>query len=412
MAISTLRTLIIIAGMTAAAYLSSVPVFRMLENRPYPLLTDLTAQESGDIRDFYWKINQIIISRVVNTDSLTLQFRHNVPNFDSYYIKVAPEAEWIKLPQDAVTLATPRDSCSIIITARNLFGAETAPFYYTVEKKDRRHVVSPSRSCISLHDLPFRFEQFTAPQMNFLRTQTLPVTATMNDEWEKFLALRSWVKHTVPFGNPRKDSNWNAVEILTAIATNPGSVFLCDEYAAVFVGACISNGLNARMIYLRNKTGKGHFAAEVWSDQQQQWIFMDPLYDFSYCEPTACYSTLDFHNLYLISQHSRDQNLPHVFPNTDYLELFHEFQIIMGNDFLTNPYNNMVEIVNGTITTLRWVDADTPRLNKWQVARDLVVSYYIPKVGRLFILATGLIACVIAVIILRRQQSDKDVILS
>jgi hypothetical protein len=408
---SILRTLCIIATITVAAYLIFSPLFRFLESRSHPLVMDITCKQSGNIQDFYWKINQVFVFRIDKKDSLTVQVAHSVPNFASYYIKTAEGSNWEKLQGDTLTVSVPKKTLSFFLKAQNLFGAETAPVYYTIDMKDGLASVRPRSSCISLHEIPFRFEQFTAPEMNFLREQTLPVAENNNDEWQKFLALRSWVKATIPFGNPLRDSNWNAAAILKEARGNRDAAFLCDEHAAVFVTACVSAGLNARMIYLRGETGNGHYAAEVWSDQQQKWLYMDPLYDFSYCENNACYSTLELHNLYLKNKKSTFQHPLITFPQKDYLNLFHEFQVIMANDFLSYPYNSVWDLISGRISTLRWIDADTPQLKKWHTAGELLIYYYVPKVGRQLILVTGIFAVIIVMIVHTRKKRTEGIIL-
>lgn len=408
---SILRALCIIAAITAAAYLVSNPLFRFLESRSHPLVMDIICKQSGNIQDFYWKINQVFVSRVDKNDSLKVQFTHSVPNFASYYIKPAASSKWKKMDGDTLYVSAQKKILSFYLKAENLFGAETAPVYYSIEMKDGQASVTPRSSYRSLHEIPFRFEQFTAPEMNFLREQTLLVVGANNGEWQKFLALRSWVKATIPFGNPRRDSNWNAAAILNEARRNRGAAFLCDEHAAVFVSACVSAGLNARMIYLRSEAGKGHYAAEVWSEQQQKWIYMDPLYDFSYCEKTTCYSTLELHNLYLKNRQNSSQHMTEAFPQKDYLNLFHEFQIIMANDFLSHPYQSVMDILSGRIPTLRWIDADTPQLNKWRTAGELLIFYYIPKVGGPLILVMGILAGVIVMIIHTRKKRTGSVIL-
>jgi hypothetical protein len=408
---SSMPALCIIAAITAAAYLASSPLFRFLESRSHPLAMDITCKQSGNLQDFYWKINQVFISRVDKKASLTVQFAHSVPNFVSYHIKTAEGSNWEKLEGYTLTVSVPKKILSFFLKAKNLFGAETAPVYYTIQLHADHVSVTPDVPLHSLQDIPFRFEQFTAPEMNFLREQTLSVAGLTNDEWQKLLALRSWVKATIPFGIPQRDSDWNAAAILREVYRNRDAAFLCDEHAAVFVSACVSAGLNARIIYLRSKTGNGHYAAEVWSDLQQKWIYMDPLYDFSYCENSACYSTLDLHNLYLKNRQNSSQHLASVFPQKDYLNLFHEFQIIMANDFLSHPYQSVLDILSGRIPTLRWIDADTPRLNKWRTAGDLLIYYYIPKVGRPLILVTGIFAVIIVMIVHTRKKRTGGIIL-
>ena len=404
---SILRTLCIIATITAAAHLVSIPLFHLLASHSHPLVMDITCKQSGDTQDFYWKINQVFISRVDKKGSLEIHFSNSVPNFASYYVKMGTADNWKKLDNDTLSLSPQKQISSFFVKAKNLFGAETAPVYYSIIFKDGQTSITPHIASRTIENIPFRFEQFNAPGMTLLRDQTLPVVETNNEEWQNFLALRFWVKTTIPFGNPLRDSNWNAAAILQEVRGNRDAAFLCDEHAAVFVSACISAGLNARMVHLRSAAGNGHYAAEVWSDQQQKWIYMDPLYDFSYCENNTCYSALDLHNLYLKSRNNSSQHLTGSFPQKDYLELFHEFQIIMANDFLSHPYQSVLDILSGRIPTLRWIDADTPALNKWRAAGDLLIYYYVPKIGRVLIIMSGIVAGIVVIVLYAKQSRQR-----
>jgi hypothetical protein len=401
---TNLRTVCIIA---AFACLASIPMLRGLKNQRHPLVMDITCIESGVVEDFYWKLNQIFVDRADITDGVTIHISHTVPNFAAYYIKTGQGNDWVKLAGDTCSFSPQEVRAGFSIKAKNLFGEETAAAYYAVEIKNSTVSVTPSVISRTLRDIPFRFEQYTAPGMLFMREQTLPVAMAQHGEWQKFLALRSWVKATIPFGNPRKDSNWNAAAILRAAQSNPRAAFLCDEYAAVFVTSCISVGLNARMIHLRSEEGDGHYAAEVWSEEQQKWVYMDPLYDFSYCEEGSCFSALDLHNLYLKIGNDRYRRLPPSFPQKNYLNLFHEFQIIMANDFLSHPYNGVWDLVRGRIPSLRWTDAATPPLDKWHAAAALLLYYYAPRIGIPLVMVIGLFAAIGVVVFSLKQKQAK-----
>lgn len=401
---TNLRTVCIIVALACLAALS---LLRGLQRQQHPLVMDITCRESGAVEDFYWKINQVFVKRAEITDALNIHFTHTVPNFAAYYIKMGPGNHWVKLAGDTLSFAPQAARAGFFIKAKNLFGEETAAAYYAVEIKNSTASVTPSVISRTLRDIPFRFEPYTAPGMPFMRQQTLPVAAAQQGEWQKFLALRSWVKAAIPFGNPRKDSNWNAAAILREVQSNPRAAFLCDEHAAVFVTSCISAGLNARLIHLRSEEGDGHYAAEVWSEEQQKWVFMDPLYDFSYCEEGFCFSALDLHNLYLKIRNGRYRSLPPSFPQKNYLDLFHEFQIIMANDFLSHPHTGVWDLLSGRIPSLRWTDAAAPPRDKWRAATGLLLYYYVPRIGIPLAMVIGFFAVIGVVFFSVKQKQAK-----
>jgi|GEM_PF-1603685 len=401
---TSLRTLCIIVAFSC---LAALPLLRGLQRQQHPLVMDITCRESGAIEDFYWKINQVFVARADITDALNIHFTHTVPNFAAYYIKTGPGNDWEKLAGDLFSFVPQHAPAGFFVKAKNLFGEETAAVYYAVEIKNSTVSVTPSVISHTLRDIPFRFEPYTAPEMPFMRQQTLPVAAAQHGEWQKFHALRSWVKEAIPFGNPRKDSNWNAAAILRAAQGNPRAAFLCDEHAAVFVTSCISVGLNARLIHLRSEEGDGHYAAEVWSEERQKWVYMDPLYDFSYCEEGFCFSALDLHNLYLKIRNDRYRRLPPSFPQKNYLNLFHEFQIIMVNDFLSHPYTGVWDLVSGRIPSLRWTDAAAPPLDRWRAAAGLLLYYYAPRIGIPLAMVIGLFAGIGVIVFSVKQKQAK-----
>jgi len=200
-------------------------------------------------------------------------------------------------------------------------------------------------------------------------------------EMNLYHALRSWVRRSLPFGIPEKDSNWNPAAILQNVETTPGAGFLCDEFAAVFVGACFAAGLQARMIKLQSADGRGHYAAEVWSDTLQQWVFMDPLYDFDCCAGTHCLSALDLHN----RAAGRNVPVPGSLilpepPTQAYWDLFHDVQVVMANDFFSRPLDSGFDIVSGSVWTYRWTDETVPLFNRKAMAVDIILHYYCPKI--------------------------------
>lgn len=101
-------------------------------------------------------------------------------------------------------------------------------------------------------------------------------------EPELFFELMEWVskqwKHNGWHAAP---DSLNSLGILKS-AHDEGQEFRCVEYGVVLNDILISFGFPARRIGLRHKdtdyggAGMGHVATEVWSNNLNKWIFLDP----------------------------------------------------------------------------------------------------------------------------------------
>jgi len=63
--------------------------------------------------------------------------------------------------------------------------------------------------------------------------------------------------------------------------------WFCTHFSRMFVMSATALGIPARVINVAkgvklNEDCKGHMVADIWSDQYQKWVYMDPLFDFHY----------------------------------------------------------------------------------------------------------------------------------
>jgi len=351
----------------------------MLALHPHPLIIDITAGCSSAVDNFYWKINQVFAVPADAQHPLNVQLSHSVPNFECYLVRMDGNSDWRRLAGDILSVPQAQETHVVAVKARNTLGGETGPFFYRIEIKNNGLQIAPAFKPRTLQHIPFRFEKSNAPGMKKLQELTALQVKDIPDEWNRLLSLRRWVRASIPFGFPKEDSSWNAVEILHTVQTAPQAAFLCDEYAAVFVSACVSAGLNARMVHLESSAGDGHYAAEVWSNAHQKWVFMDPLYDFSVCDSSTCYSALEIRSSLIGKSISPSPKTE--FPTHEYPALFYGLQFFMANDFLSNPYDSLWDIVSGSVKTLRWTDAYAPAPDKLSLASRLLLYYYVPRIG-------------------------------
>jgi hypothetical protein len=105
------------------------------------------------------------------------------------------------------------------------------------------------------------------------------VIAPGKDEFEKMRLLCDWVNSQWKNGRPDPYPPWDANLILKMIRAGETGGF-CAQYAVVFCQACLSLGWQARYVELNPKEGpNSHFITEVWSNQYNKWIVLDPFYD-------------------------------------------------------------------------------------------------------------------------------------
>ena len=138
---------------------------------------------------------------------------------------------------------------------------------------------------------PFRYENSNHPKLKELRERYNldKVIKRGETEFQKFILLRNWVRSRWDHGwdhfkmkTPPKD----ALEILKE--AEKGKEFTCGFYAKTFTQCALSLGYQARILSickdishiplneLWKETNIGHSVPEIWSNEYNKWIIMDP----------------------------------------------------------------------------------------------------------------------------------------
>jgi len=139
----------------------------------------------------------------------------------------------------------------------------------------RARIVTAENPEIRYTSMPFVYEEFRHPKLAELRAKYKldDVVAPGKTEFEKLLLLRNWVSAQWKY-RPATDGYpaWDADEILSQ------KKGFCVQYAIVYMQCCLSLGYNARFVfgYHPGVMDTGHEVAEVWSNQFNRWIMMDP----------------------------------------------------------------------------------------------------------------------------------------
>jgi hypothetical protein len=122
---------------------------------------------------------------------------------------------------------------------------------------------------------PFVYQE-PSPRLKLLREryQLDKVIAPGKTEMEQLMLLRYWVRnqwHTAWEGGAASwMPPWDALIILES-KDQSDCLTMCTHYAAVITQCCLALGWNARHCILDH-----HCVSEVWVDQHQKWVMMDP----------------------------------------------------------------------------------------------------------------------------------------
>jgi hypothetical protein len=126
-------------------------------------------------------------------------------------------------------------------------------------------------------------------------------------EPERFFELMTWVSSRWPHDgwNEAPDS-LNSLDILKN--AEKGEKYRCVEYGKVLKDVLLAFGYISRAVGLKSPdaayggAGMGHVATEVWSDNLNKWIFLDPQFNI-YAKYVA--TPLNIYELYYLKKDGR-----------------------------------------------------------------------------------------------------------
>ncbi|HAD82181.1 MAG: hypothetical protein A2509_00765 [Candidatus Edwardsbacteria bacterium RIFOXYD12_FULL_50_11] len=100
-----------------------------------------------------------------------------------------------------------------------------------------------------------------------------------NKEFDFFKECLAWVNKRFVHDAVNKPSNSNPLTILKEADNKKG--FTCQEFSILLASVLQTHGYPARVVViLKNNysygTGKGHWVTEIWSNDLNKWILLDP----------------------------------------------------------------------------------------------------------------------------------------
>ncbi len=212
---------------------------------------------------------------------------------------------------------------------------------------------------------PFYYQDTEHPKAQLLRAKIEPVVKGISSEWERFIAIRKWVKSQWEHGKPELPVSWNAFNILAR--AQKGERFFCAQYAMVYLQACAALGLPARIVELYDENLASHAVVEVWSNDWNKWVVMDVDYNCYYVKDGIPLSALELHNAWLNAEadlirieRSRATTIPNPYDTPEHLLNYYDHLLfVFRNDFLTLEVP-LEEEVPGF--SPQWIDKNTSPL--------------------------------------------------
>jgi hypothetical protein len=174
-------------------------------------------------------------------------------------------------------------------------------------------------------------------------------------------------------GKPQNVSyNFDALKILER--AQKGERFFCSEYATTYIQALSAFGMTARYVGLF----KGHIVVEVWSNEFDKWVVMDPYFNLHYERLGIPLNALQLRYAWInddwkdieVVKGSFQEPLDDIIDNHKFklIDYYENFYVRMRNDWFSNIYPRWYPKSNAIMNGLEWSDRNTK--NDIRIARE------------------------------------------
>lgn len=245
---------------------------------------------------------------------------------------------------------------------------------------------------------PFTYQDMTHLKVRALydRAGIAQMEKVSRTELQLIQRICNWANSHWGHMRPIPYATWDGLEILDRAEQGDG--FWCEYKAALFVQACTSAGLSARIVGINRKDQDSHMVAEVYSNEFRTWMLVDPWWNCYYERAGVPISAIEFHraaanlagielvfgengkkNEYWDWKTGKAAGLPHankrVPVERDELkglnDWYHDIHIVLRNDHTVNPQQRQNGYVDGFMVPpnfrggdwrgaqLHWVDERT-----------------------------------------------------
>lgn len=272
----------------------------------------------------------------------------------------------------------------------------------------------------------FSYENLNHPELKKYREEHKldEIVAGASSEFETILKLLDWA-YRVPLTYNAYSWNWNDAAVEPKQSSKMpklnGPFYdqrrrdgMCLYSTQALIGALLSMGYQARHVNINSEAVNGHEITEVWSNDFDKWIYLDPTLDTYYFDlkTGTPLNVLDLHKL-LVEKVPGVETWEHPFA-VDHgkeilskikvglrqgknpfsiitssgenggiwaLETIGHFRIIPRNDFLSHPLP--VPVHTGATSWgwngfLNWYDDTFPKRDEFQNYTDRAIDFYQP----------------------------------
>jgi hypothetical protein len=218
-----------------------------------------------------------------------------------------------------------------------------------------------------------RYQSLDEPQLDQLarREHLRELVAGIPRQFDQMRRLQDWVNAQWPDGTPTPYPPWNALTVLDWIRSGRTGGF-CAQYAQVFLQSLAALGYTARYIEIGSRDNPyAHYLTEVWSNDYDKWVVMDPDFNVHFERGGVPLSALEIHDALVSSALADvvavfDRARPHHATPASWpqhtAELYAYLRYHLNADHLSRPrdaafdrFNDMIEFAD-------------PRVPAWEVS--------------------------------------------
>ena len=216
---------------------------------------------------------------------------------------------------------------------------------------------------------------------------------------DSLIVIANWVRSKLRFGTPDSSDRKFLVEEIMNNPKNKHSSVLCDSYARLYVIACQSLGIPARMVELN-----GHIVSEAFIKKTGKWVMIDSVFGYYMTKYLSPLSVLDIINSYKIDIPLK----PVVFAESEKDDCLYETQDDIN---LKNIYLNGFTVVSNQNLSRKSIRDTIIKNLQFPIAKiqfmdtNSILIGYKEKILRYTLMITFIIFIIILIVIfLQRRQ--------
>lgn len=214
-------------------------------------------------------------------------------------------------------------------------------FYFYQKNIPSQIEVQVNRNTLILSNYDFIYEHWKEEKLLTLRERENYKDIPAKTQFKYFLKLCNWTHNQWERSIPDPYPLSNALDIFTDIRSGKTGGF-CGQYAYVLADIMKSVGFFAvRYVELWSNTGGSHFVVEVWCDQYEKWVVLDPdnniYYELADSKiPANAYEIRS--SLFTERQViTRSADNPEISLETQGIKLYANFAVSLRSDLLRHP---------------------------------------------------------------------------